>query len=301
MALARCGVIILLLPVIALTSASKASAKGRHVVTEATSLSESIMALDELVQGSVLRSIRSFERIIKEEFDYLGNLDVAKTIHVKDKNVPISSAKLAALAEESKTAAYQAIQDANRKLVDILAKSIVRSQGSKALLERLGHHLNFDLKSNNKESVKDILNSYDEDIQNILADVDSVIQDSFNDKFMLLSESLAILLEGHVSRKTLQESGAALAEYAKQAARTVVLQQTAKVKAVLEQALKHAEKLSAASPSALGKEKAAIIKAIRHISSLKDEEMVFKAIKIAVYFLKKEYKSIHDKVTSKGH
>ena len=86
MALARCGVIILLLPVIALTSASKASAKGRHVVTEATSLSESIMALDELVQGSVLRSIRSFERIIKEEFDYLGNLDVAKTIHVKDKN-----------------------------------------------------------------------------------------------------------------------------------------------------------------------------------------------------------------------
>ena len=52
--------------------------------------------------------------------------------------------------------------------------------------------------------------------------------------------------------ETLQESGAALAEYAKQAARTVVLQQTAKVKAVLEQALKHAEKLSAASPSALG-------------------------------------------------
>ena len=48
--------------------------------------------------------------------------------------------------------------------------------------------------------MKDILNSYDEDIQNILADVDSVIQDSFNDKFMLLSESLAILLEGHVSR-----------------------------------------------------------------------------------------------------
>ena len=50
-----------------------------------------------------------------------------------------------------------------------------------------------------------------------------------------------------------------------------------------------------------GKEKAAIIKAIRHISSLKDEEMVFKAIKIAVYFLKKEYNSIHDKVTGKGH
>ena len=81
--------------------------------------------------------------------------------------MPISSAKLAALAEESKTAAYQAIQDANRKLVDILAKSIVRSQGSKALLERLGHHLNFDLKSNNKGK-ECVPNRYFKDYQNHL-------------------------------------------------------------------------------------------------------------------------------------